>query len=310
MRGSGPSDVLMRRAAAGLASVCLGELRRVRGRVSGARVVLLVGQGDNGGDALLAGVRLRARGVGVDAVLLGPRWYAPGAETLLAVGGRLLPVAGEGAADAVGPAIRLVEARAAVTRADLVVDGIVGLRGHPGLGDAALTLLAARRPGAPVVAVDLPSGVDPATGETPSAHVEADVTVTFGTLRACLLLPPAAHAAGRVEVVDVGLGALLEGAAPVVRRLTVAGAARLWPVPRLTDHKYSRGVLGVVAGSAAYPGAAVMACVGAVRAGAGVVKYVGPPEAAAHIIAARPEVGAARRSGAGVDDRPRGGGRP
>ncbi len=69
-----------------------------------------------------------------------------------------------------------------------------------------------------------------------------------------------------------------------------AEVARLWPVPRAADDKYSRGVLGIVAGSAAYPGAAVLACSGAVRAGAGLVRYLGPPVAQAAVLAHRPEV--------------------
>ncbi len=149
-------------------------------------------------------------------------------------------------------------------------------------------LVAAIPPGAPVVAVDLPSGVDPDTGEISGPHVHADVTVTFGSFKPCLLVPPASHVAGRLVVVDVGLGGELP-AQPLVRRLTPLGVAARWPVPSRTDHKYTRGVLGMIAGSDTYPGAAVLAALGAVRAGVGIVRYIGPPRVTDHVLMAVPE---------------------
>ena len=141
---------LMRRAAFGLA-VHARRMLGESGAVAGAPVALLVGAGNNGGDALWAGVELRRRGVGVDAVLLvrtgptRPDWP---------------PCAGPVAGPRGGPA-----ARAAVARADLVLDGIVGISGRGGLRAPAPDLVdAVRRAGVPVLAVDLPSGVDPDTG--------------------------------------------------------------------------------------------------------------------------------------------------
>lgn len=116
----------------------------------------------------------------------------------------------------------------------------------------------------------------------------ADVTVTFGAAKPCLLLPPAAAAAGRVETVDIGLRPGL--GVPAVVRLEPADVAALWPVPGPAAHKYTRGVLGLVAGTAAYPGAAVLAASGAVLAGVGMVRYLGPDVAARAVLAARPEV--------------------
>ncbi|MER6851450.1 NAD(P)H-hydrate epimerase, partial [Streptomyces flaveolus] len=111
-----PEGALMQRAAAGLAAACAELLGRVAGRVYGSRVVLLVGSGDNGGDALYAGARLARRGAGVTAVLLTPeRAHAGGLAAFRRAGGRV-------AAD--GDGERLVE------RADLVVDGIVGIGGR------------------------------------------------------------------------------------------------------------------------------------------------------------------------------------
>jgi hydroxyethylthiazole kinase-like uncharacterized protein yjeF len=292
----------MQRAAAGLAAACLRELRRL-GRVRGSRAVLLVGAGNNGGDALWAGARLAGRGMTVDAVQLGPTVHAEGLAGLRAAGGRLLP-----SEDALAVVEELLR------RADLVLDGLVGIGGSPGLRDpaaAVVTALDSARGHGPrplVVAVDLPSGVDPDTGETPAAHVRADVTVTFGAPKPCLLLPPADRAAGRVEVVDIGLlPGLHDAHEPAVERLTTAGAAALWPVPGPQDDKYRRGVVGVVAGSPAYTGAAVLAVGGALRAGAGMVRYVGPDHPAEQVRMHWPEavVGSGRVQawvlGSGVD---------
>ena len=289
---------LMQRAAAALAAVCAEKLRGRRGRVTGSRVVLLVGAGNNGGDALWAGARLARRGARVDAVRLGPRLHAEGLAALLAAGGRTAEAE---------------QARGLFSGADLVVDGIVGLGASPGLREPAAGVVAALPPpGAParpvVVAVDLPSGVDPDTGETPGGdgtHVVADVTVTFGAPKPCLLLPPADHAAGRVDFVDIGLLPLL--GEPAVERLTDAGAAALWPVPAESSDKYRRGVVGVVAGSPSYTGAAVLAVGGALRAGAGMVRYVGPEHPAELVRRQWPEavVGTGRVQawtlGSGVD---------
>ncbi len=278
-----PDGALMQRAAAGLAAVCARELRARTGGVSGRRVVLLVGAGNNGGDALWAGARLAARGARVDAVLLAgvERTHAEGLAALQAAGGSVAEPGGSRPDVPAG------------TR--LVIDGIVGLGGAAGLREQAADVVAGIPAGACVVAVDLPSGVDPDTGELPppdghgrARHVRADVTVTFGALKPCLLLPPASHAAGRVELVDIGLGPLLT-APPAVERLQTADAAALWPVPAEVGHKYLRGVLGVIAGSDTYPGAAVLAVGGALRAGVGMVRYHGPAEARRAVLTAWPE---------------------
>jgi hydroxyethylthiazole kinase-like uncharacterized protein yjeF len=251
-----PEGALMQRAAAGLAAACADLL----GRVYGSRVVLLVGSGDNGGDALYAGARLARRGAGVAAVLLAPgRAHAAGLAALRRAGGT---VAGTGDA---GPLIE---------RADLVVDGIVGIGGKGGLRPEAVPLAAAaERSRAAVVAVDLPSGVDADTGEVHGAAVRADLTVTFGTHKPGLLIDPAREHAGSVRLVDIGLDLPQE---PRAEALQHADVARLLPVPAAESDKYRRGVVGVAAGSARYPGAAVLAVSGALRGGAGAVRYVGP----------------------------------
>lgn len=245
-----PEGALMQRAAAGLAAVCASLLAPVYG----ARVVLLVGSGDNGGDALFAGARLARRGARVDALLLGSRAHEAGLAALRAAGGR------------VGATPRVLEL------ADLVVDGITGIGGRGGLRDDAAAVVGAMPPGPLVVAVDVPSGVDADTGVVEGVAVRADVTVTFGTLKAGLLVDPGAEHAGAVELVEIGLD--LPDRAPV-EVLQAADVRRLLPRPGRESDKYRRGVVGVAAGSAQYTGAAVLCAGGAVRGGAGMVRYLG-----------------------------------
>lgn len=276
-----PDGALMQRASSALASALLRLLRDRTGGAYGRRVVLLVGPGSNGGDALWAGARLARRGVAVRAVLTHEKPHPGGRAGLLGAGGRVID------ATAAGGEPVAVEA---ISGADVVVDGLLGIGGRGGLRGVAASLIeAVDRHGPAVVAVDLPSGVDPDTGAADGIHVHAGLTVTFGTAKPCLLLPPACAAAGRVEVVDIGLEAGELGS-PAVRRFEVADAGARWPVPGPADDKYSRGVLGVVAGGATYSGAAVLCTGAAVRSGAGMVRYVGPEPATDLVRASWPEV--------------------
>ncbi|MFI7402674.1 NAD(P)H-hydrate dehydratase [Streptomyces sp. NPDC049541] len=265
-----PEGALMQRAAAGLAAACADLI----GRVYASRVVLLVGSGDNGGDALYAGARLARRGAAVAAVLLAPERAHPGGlAALLRAGGRIVG-SGAGAGAAASAGVGAVEE--AILRADLVVDGIVGIGGTGGLRPEAAQLAACvEESGAAVVAVDLPSGVDADTGEVRGAAIRADLTVTFGTHKPGLLIDPAREYAGSVRLVDIGLGGALPEE-PELEALQHADVAALLPVPGAESDKYRRGVVGIAAGSARYPGAAVLAVSGALRGGAGAVRYVGP----------------------------------
>ncbi|HVA61218.1 MAG TPA: NAD(P)H-hydrate dehydratase [Mycobacteriales bacterium] len=251
-----PDGALMQRAASGLARRCAEML----GRVYGSRVVLLVGSGDNGGDALFAGARLAVRGARVDAIQTGDRMHAAGRAALEQAGGLLHDPAAAG--ELIG-------------RADLVMDGMVGIGARGKLRPPAEWLAGLASSGrAPVVAVDVPSGVDATTGRVEGAVVRADVTVTFGSLKPGLLVAPGAQAAGAVDLVDIGLAGYLREP-PAVRVLDAEDVARLLPVPGADGDKYRRGVLGVVAGSDTYPGAAVLAVGAALHAGAGMIRYVG-----------------------------------
>jgi hydroxyethylthiazole kinase-like uncharacterized protein yjeF len=137
--------------------------------------------------------------------------------------------------------------------------------------------------GIPVVAVDLPSGIDGQTGAADGPHVHAALTVTFGGLKPVHALGDC----GRVELIDIGLDL------PDADLMSVEAAdvAARWPVPEATDDKYTQGVTGVLAGSAAYPGAAILCTGAAVAATSGMVRYAG--SAAAEVVSHRPEVVAA-----------------
>jgi ADP-dependent NAD(P)H-hydrate dehydratase / NAD(P)H-hydrate epimerase len=261
-----PEGALMQRAAAGLATVCA----RLLETVYGARVLLLVGSGDNGGDTLFAGARLAARGARVEALLFGSKVHEAGLAALREAGGRVVDAGSTGA-----------------RAPDLVLDGITGIGGSGGLREPAAAAVAALPGGALVVAVDLPSGVDADTGEVSGAAVRADVTVTFGALKPGLVIDPGAGHAGVVELIDIGLD--LPDLVPV-EVLQAADVARLVPRPSRESDKYRRGVLGVAAGSDLYSGAAVLCVGGAVRGGAGMVRYLGEDLPTALVRSRWPEV--------------------
>ncbi|MCF6378881.1 NAD(P)H-hydrate dehydratase [Nocardioides KLBMP 9356] len=265
-----PDGALMQRAAAGLAAAVLDLL----GSAYGSRVLLLVGPGDNGGDALWAGARLAGRGVAVEALLLADRVHEAGLAALVAAGGR-----------ATRDLDDLHDAP------DLLVDGIVGIGGRPGLRAEAVAALEAYVD-VPVVAVDVPSGVDVDTGRLDGPHVRAALTVTFGTHKVAHLVDPASLAVGALHLVDLDLDELGE---PAVEALQPDDVRALLPRPGLDAQKYTRGVVGVRAGSDTYPGAALLAVSGANAGLVGMVRYVGPEHVADTVRTAHPEVVGAGR---------------
>jgi hydroxyethylthiazole kinase-like uncharacterized protein yjeF len=239
---------LMERASTALAV----EVARRLPAVYGARVVLLVGSGNNGADTLFAGAWLARRGAAVVAVLAGDaaqEAVRDALQHLLRAGGRV------GTPDA-------------LRGAEAVLDGLVGIGARGPLRPAAAELVAAIDGGL-VVAVDVPSGVDADTGAASPGAVRADVTVTFGALKPGLLL--AREHVGELRVADIGLGLGQSD----VEVLEGADVRALVPRPTSSDDKYTRGVLGVVAGSPSYTGAAVLAVGAGLAAGAGMVRYVG-----------------------------------
>lgn len=260
-----PDGALMRRAAFGLATAVGRELTSRTGAVAGRRICAVVGSGDNGGDALWAATFLRRRGAAASAILLNPeRAHAKGLAAFVKAGGRIV--------DTVPPAT------------DLVIDGVVGISGRGALRPAAAEIFAdVDGRGIPVVAVDIPSGLDPHTGAADGPAVRAALTVTFGGLKPVHALGDC----GRVELVDIGL----DLPATDIGSLTAADVEACWPAPGPRDDKYTQGVTGILAGSATYPGAAILCAGAAVAATSGMVRYAG--SAVTEVVSHWPEVVAA-----------------
>ena len=277
---SGAGAVLMQRAAHGLATAVVRELRARRERLYGASVTVLAGKGNNGGDGLFAAAMLAGRGMRTTAVLTAGEAHAEGLAAFEKAGGRVIRLTHGNVA----------AASAAAASSGVVLDAVLGTGAQGGLRGPAAELIEAlgrSRPGL-VVACDIPSGVDSDTGEAHSPVLRAELTVTFGAAKAGLLADPGADYAGQVQVIPIGIETALPD--PALRRLQSGDLAALLPHPERRSHKYSRGVLGVVAGSEQYPGAAVLACRGALAAGVGMVRYLGPPDVADLVRRSCPEV--------------------
>ena len=259
-----PDGGLMRRAAYGLATAIAREVVARTGGIAGRRVCAVVGSGDNGGDALWASTFLRRRGASAAAVLLNPqRTHETALAAFTRAGGRV------------------VQSVPATT--DLVIDGVVGISGSGPLRPNAAEVFAAVDTGIPVVAVDIPSGIDVQTGAADGPHVHAALTVTFGGLKPVHALGDC----GRVELVDIGL----ELPPTDMVGFEAHDVRARWPIPGPKDDKYTQGVTGILAGSATYPGAAILCTGAAVAATSGMVRYAG--SAAAEVVSHWPEVVAA-----------------
>lgn len=287
------TDRYMRAAAHALAHAARAELRRAhRGGLAGSRVAVLAGGGHNGGDGLLAGALLARSGCRVTAYLATDH---PHAAALREAEGSGVAVVRSAAGTALATAMGSDRARTVPGRPHLVIDALTGIGATGALRPAAAAVIAplvgagapGRRPFR-VLAVDLPSGTGVDDGTLPGPVLVADRTVTFTCLKAAHLLPPAARTCGRTEVVDLGLP--VPDAPVLAARPDDAELARLLRRPDGADHKYTRGVLGVWAGSRTYPGAAVLTASAAVRVGAGMVRLAAPQRVVDLVLACRPEV--------------------
>src|SRR4051812_42927229 len=242
----------------------------------GRRVVVACGPGNNGGDGFVAARLLAECGHAVSLVLLGSRAALRGDAALAA-------------ADWRGPVGDLADLWP--DEADLIVDALFGAGLSRDLDGAARTAVERiNAAGRPILAVDIPSGVDGDTGRVRGAAVRAARTVTFARRKpGHLLLPGRAHC-GPVAVADIGIA---DAAIAALGAKTFANGPDLWraafPRPGLEAHKYKRGHAVVVSGGAAHTGAARLAARGALRAGAGLVTVASPAEAlavnAAHLTA-------------------------
>lgn len=284
--GHGPA--LMQRAAQGLALGVVSVLRARGRRVYGSRVVILAGSGNNGGDALYAGAYLVRHGARATALLTSSRTHPEALRAFERAGGRAQWLRPESAADPAWPFWN------EAATADVLVDGLLGTGGRGGLREPVASVVAQLHQirtgsrGPAVVACDLPSGLDPTTGEVYEPVLTADLTVTFGAVKTGLVCAPAEQLCGALTLVDIGIGAHL--GEPDITRLESADLTALLPSPADSDQKYTRGVAGIVAGSAQYPGAALLAVAAASACGPGMVRYVGPLGVQSAIHLRNPEV--------------------
>ena len=249
---------LMQRAAKGLAEVAAARLPQ-----GGSRVTVLVGNGGNGGDALFAAARLAIENLNVVVVLTGSSEHEAGLNA--ARDASVVVTEWRSGSPA-------SEVRDALAEADMVIDGILGIGARPGLPDHLTGLPDLIGSEAFVLAVDLPSGCDPA-GQVYADSLYADETVTFGMAKPVHLMPATEQTIGLLTVIDIGV---LEPKTIAVQRISHNDILDLWPLPGPDDDKYSRGVLGVVAGGKHYTGAPIMSVTAAVTAGVGMVRYIGP----------------------------------
>jgi ADP-dependent NAD(P)H-hydrate dehydratase / NAD(P)H-hydrate epimerase len=246
-----PGRVLMENAGRAAALV----LSRLHPR---GRVVAAIGTGNNGGDALVLLRHLRAWGREVAWVAGGDRSRDPSLLHGFEIPGHAPAAAGD-----------------LFREAGVLVDGILGTgsTGAPREPAAGLIRLL-NGAGPPIVALDLPSGVDATTGAVPADAVRASLTITFGWPKLGLLFHPARSRCGRLVAVEIGFPP--EAGPPAALLITPAWAAARLP-PRAPDaHKGSAGLVGVVAGSEGMAGAAAIAATAAYRAGAGLVRIVSP----------------------------------
>src|SRR5690348_13661500 len=232
----------------------------------GTAVAVVAGPGNNGGDGFVAARVLAGQGYRVRVLLVGDR-------------GRLKGDAATAAQDWTGPVSAATPT--GLAGAGIVVDALFGAGLDRAVsGEPRAMIEAMNASGAPIVAVDLPSGINGATGAVMGAAVMAAETVTFFRRKPGHLLLPGRLHCGSVRVADIGIAADVLGH---VRPRTFANGPDLWssafPLPRTAGHKYDRGHAVVISGALSHTGAARLAARGALRAGAGLVTIASPREA-------------------------------
>ncbi|MGH2398520.1 MAG: NAD(P)H-hydrate epimerase, partial [bacterium] len=279
-----PVERLMETAGRRVAQAAMDLVPGLRGPVT-----VLAGKGHNGGDGLIAARQLASRGISVVALLAGAETEYSGEA------GRTLGRAREAG-------VRIIDTSAlapgelvrAVSTAALIIDALVGtgFRG-PARGSAAEMIEAANGSKRPVLAVDVPSGLNADTGQVDGPVVRAAATVTMGLPKIGLLVPPGIELAGTIYVSDIGYPpGLMDDAALTTHLVTGEMARAHIPARPYDSHKGTFGRVLVIAGSVGFTGAPILASLGALRIGGGLVTLGVPrtvyPIVASHVIEAMP----------------------
>lgn len=304
---------LMRHAASVVACTAERMIAQSGIAFSDSRIAVLAGAGNNGGDGVYAAAALARSGARVDVIAVGKSVYSGALDQVLHSDATILVLDG----DAQIPGCTLPEsteeqlahmseAYETLQQADLIIDAMTGIGVQGSLRGIAARIAAALgesgrvpcRPAFPpaahiaqshmVLAVDAPSGIGVDDGTLPGPYIPADVTVTFGALKACQVLPPAAYACGQLVLADFDFDT--EQETPVAEVMSARKCAQSLRLPQLGDSKYTRRVVGLVTGSGSYPGAGMLSTLAASRGNVGMVRYIGPERVQEHILQSAPEV--------------------
>lgn len=311
---------LMGRAARALAQFSTDTLQATRGQIFGSRVCVLVGPGNNAGDALFAAAALARRGAHITVVTLFDHTHDEGLAAVRRARAVVLhfpkpdenadpnadPNAGLNADTNAEASDRLrADILRELNRSDLVLDGILGIGGRPGLPEHIASLIrdwrrstntadantantrTGRHTAQTVIAVDVPSDLSPAEAGAED-RIHADHTVTFGGLKTELVDPRVSAFTGTVHLVDIGLE--FDQPKATAEVVDTDDLNTDFPRPQPDGHKYSRGVVGILAGSEEYPGAGVLTTTSAVNCGVGMVRSLGSQMVADYVIGLHAEV--------------------
>lgn len=248
-------------------------------------ILVVAGCGNNGGDGFVAATELAARGYQVSVILLGERDSLKADAALAAKGWK-------------GPVLACD--LSALGSPALIIDALFGAGlNRPVKGDALATIEAIMANGAPVLSIDLPSGINGTTGAVMGAAIRATETVTFFRKKPAHLLLPGRIHCGRVRMADIGIAdAVLDEIRPVTFENTPDYWHGAFPAPHIDGHKYARGHAVVVSGHLTSTGAARLSARGALRAGAGLVTVLSPDDALGANAAALTAVMVRRMNGA------------